>query len=328
MVLAHDLTKIVPGEFKGAAFKKGYIIKAEDIDTLKDMGKYNVFVVTLDSDEVHENVAARRVAAAAAGKGVGLADASEGKVNIKAEQEGLLKVNTGAMEEINLLGKLALVSLHGNSIVKKGQVVAAAKIIPLTIELNTIEKVEEICSKNEAVIKISPLHSLKAGIIITGSEVYYGRIKDKFGGILEEKINSLGGQVLDRKYAPDDAEMIYSLISEMIEKGAEIILVSGGMAVDADDVTPKAIEHASTRVVTYGLPLLPGAMCMIAYHNDVPIIGVPACGMYHKTTVLDVLLPRFFAKENVTKEELVKLAHGGICLHCEVCHYPVCPFGR
>lgn len=327
MVLAHDLTKIVPGVFKGAAFKKGHIVRPEDIDELKDAGKYNVFVVTLDDNQVHENEAAKRVAAAAASD-LSLTEPSEGKVNIKALTRGLLKIDIQALYDVNRLGRIALVCMHDNSVVEKDQIVAAAKIIPLTIEREAIEKAEQICSQSRPVISVRPFFSLKTGIIVTGSEVFYGRIKDKFGDMIKDKISYFGGEPLDIQYAPDDPAFIQKLILGSIENGAEIVLVSGGMAVDADDVTPKAIENSATEVVTYGMPLLPGSMCMIAYNNEIPIVGVPACAMYHKTTVLDAVYPRLLAKERFTRDAVVAFAHGGMCLNCDECRYPICPFGK
>ncbi|MBC7959568.1 MAG: molybdopterin-binding protein [Vallitaleaceae bacterium] len=328
LVLAHDLTKILPGVFKGAAFKKGHIVRSEDIEALKDAGKYHVFVVTLDEGQVHEDDAALRVATAATGGKLLLAEPGEGKVNIKSPVPGLLKVDISALDTINAIGKIALVCLHNNTLVEKDQIVAAAKIIPLTIGREEIEKIEQICQDNRPVFEVKPLYPLKTAVVITGSEVYFGRIIDKFGDPLKEKIRLYGGEPLDLQFAPDDEEFIKRLILESIEMGAQIVIVSGGMAVDSDDVTPKAIEQAATQVITYGIPLLPGAMCMIAYHNDVPIIGVPACAMYNKTTVLDLIYPRLLTQERVEKKELIGLGHGGLCLHCEVCRYPVCPFGK
>lgn len=328
MVLAHDLTKIIPGVFKGAAFKKGHIVREEDIEALKDAGKYNVFVVTLGDGQVHENEAAQRVAVAASADEMILSDPSEGKVNIKAGSRGLLKINKKALYEVNRLGKMALVSLHDNTLVEKDQIVAASKIIPLTIEGEEIEKAEQICRDSGPIVDVNPIFNLKTAVIITGSEVYYGRIKDKFGDTLKEKICIYGGEPFDLQFAPDDSEFIQKLILEAIEKGAQIVLVSGGMAVDADDVTPKAIANSATEVITYGIPLLPGAMCMIAYHNQIPILGIPACAMYHKTTVLDVIYTRLLTKERLTREDTIELAHGGLCLHCEICSFPVCPFGK
>ncbi len=328
MVLAYDLTKIVPGIFKGAAFKKGYVIKAEDIEELKNMGKYHIQAIDLSERDVHENDAAARIAHAAASKAAVVCAAVEGKANIKAGSSGILKINVKALEEANELGKAVLVTLHDNTLVEEGKIVAAAKIIPLTIEDELVKRIENICARNMPMIDIKPISCLKTGILVTGSEVYYGRIQDKFGDKLRDKVNHYGGQVLDIRYAPDEADFIVGEIKGLMESGAEVVLISGGMAVDADDVTPKAIERVASEVVTYGVPLLPGSMCMLAYAGSIPLIGVPACAMFSKTTILDIIYPRILTKERVGKADLLSLAHGGMCLNCETCSYPVCPFGK
>jgi molybdenum cofactor synthesis domain-containing protein len=328
MVLAHDLTKIVPDVFKGVAFKKGTIIREEDIEELKNMGKYNVFVVSLLEGDVHENEAAERIATAAASSGMVLCEAKEGKVNIKAGKNGILKVNKTVLEEINQIGNAVLVTMHDNTLVEEGKIVAAAKIIPLTIEEEIIKRAENILVLNKPVIDIKPVYSLKTGIIVTGSEVFYGRIQDKFGIQLRDKVRHYGGEPMEICYAPDDEDIISAEIKGAIEKGAQVVLISGGMAVDADDVTPKSIESIASRVVTYGLPVLPGAMCMLAYAGEVLLMGVPACAMFSKTTFLDIIYPRALTKEPLRKEDLRMLGHGGLCLQCDICHYPVCPFGK
>ncbi len=327
MVLAHDLTKIVPG-YKGAAFKKGYIIKEADIAELKNMGKNHLWVVELNEEQLHENDAARRIATAASSPKLTVSEALEGKANIKAAFDGVLEVNIKALSEINRIGKMALVTLHNNTVVKKDQIVAAAKIIPLTVELDDVHKAEQICLDNSPIIEIKPFFSLKTGIVVTGTEVYSGRIQDLFGEVLKNKINYYGGEFQDLRYAPDDRDFIERQILELITAGAEVILVSGGMAVDADDVTPQAIQNAATEVVTYGVPILPGSMCMIAYYNETAIIGVPGCAMFNKTTILDLVFPRILAKEHITRDEITMMGHGGICLQCETCRFPDCSFGK
>lgn len=328
MVLAHDLTKIVPGQFKGAAYKKGYIIKQEDIDKLKDMGKNHINVMELTENDVHENDAAIRIGTAISGEGVYITQPSEGKVTIKAKERGLLKINLEALEAVNDVELIIIATLHNNTVVEKDQAVAGTRIIPLAIEKAKIEKVEKICIDMDTIISVKEVKPLKVGIVVTGSEVYHGRITDKFGPVLEEKVRFYGGTLLGVKYASDDSEMIQDNINSFIEQGADIILTSGGMSVDADDVTPTAIKNISDRVITYGSPVLPGAMFMIAYKGNIPILGVPACGMYHKTTVLDLTLPRALTGEVLTRKDITSLGHGGLCLNCKVCHYPVCPFGK
>jgi molybdenum cofactor synthesis domain-containing protein len=328
MVLAHDLTKIIPGEFKGAAFKKGYIIKEEDIPMLKSMGKNNVFIMELDERTIHEEEAALRIARAAAGEGLYLTEPAEGKVNLKSNIDGLLKINLKALEEINSIDMIVLATLHNNTLVEKNKLVAGTKIIPLTIDKSKVEEVEDICKKVSSVISIKPVKSMKVGIVVTGTEVYEGRIKDKFAPVLAGKVEKYGCQLIGTKFAPDNIEMIQEAVNSLINDGAEIIMTSGGMSVDADDVTPNAIKGIADEVITYGSPVLPGAMFMLAYKGEVAVLGVPACGMYHKITVLDQVFPRVIAGDVLTRKDLASLAHGGLCQACEVCHYPICPFGK
>ena len=328
MVLAHDLTKVVPGEYKGAAFKKGYVVQEEDIEALKSMGKNHIFALELGENELHEEEAALRIGEGAAGKGVYMTSPAEGKVFIKAKQKGLLKVQKQALEEINAIDMVVLSTLHDHTLVEQDQNVAGAKVIPLVIPKEKIQQVEEVCQQYPFIIEVKPLHALSVGILVTGSEVYYGRIQDRFAPILQQKIEDLGGVCIKTTYAPDDVQEISAGITELLNRGAELVMVSGGMAVDADDVTPTTIAKIASEVISYGSPVLPGAMFMVAYAKEIPILGIPACGMVSKTTALDVVLPRIFAKEKITKQDITSLAHGGLCLGCDICRYPVCPLGK
>lgn len=328
MVLAHDLTKIVPGEFKGAAFKKGHIIQEKDIRELKSMGKNHVFILELDENTLHEDDAAKRIANAAAGVNITFEGPSEGKISLKASKMGLLKVNVEALDEINDIDMVIISTLHNNTLVEKDKTVAGTRIIPLTIDKDKIEKVENICEKYGKVIWVKDLKQYRAGIVVTGTEVFEGRIKDRFGPVLEQKVKDYGCIFNGIRYAPDDRDRIEKEIAAQIEDGAEVVLVSGGMSVDADDVTPSAIREISDKVITYGSPVLPGAMFMLAYKDNIPIIGVPACGMYHKITVLDLVFPRILAGELVTRKDIARLGHGGLCQNCRECRYPNCTFGK
>ncbi|MTI69065.1 MAG: molybdopterin-binding protein [Firmicutes bacterium] len=327
-ILAHDLTKIVPGKFKGARFKKGHIITKDDIEVLKDMGKNHIYSFVLNENSLHENESAITMGKAAIGKGVYTTKPSEGKVNIKAQKRGLLKINKKVLERVNNIDLLMLATLHNNTIVEKDQTVAATRIIPLVIEKEKIERFKNICKYEDSIVSVKPMYNLKTGIIVTGSEVYYGRIKDKFGDILKNKIDTYQSEYVGIKYAPDDPKLISKAMLELIDMGAEVILASGGMSVDADDVTPLAIRDISTEVISYGSPVLPGSMFMVAYRNDVTILGIPGCGMYHKVTVFDVIYPRVLAKEKLSKQDITSLAYGGLCMKCEICNYPICPLGK
>lgn len=327
-VLAHDLTKIVPGGFKGAAFKKGQIIKAEDIDVLKNMGKYHINVLELDENTLHENDAALRMAKAFAGEGLYMEGPSEGKMTLRALHRGILNIDLDLLGQINSIDGVMLSTLHKKTLVEPDQQVAGTRIIPLTIDAKVIEDIEALCEKKAPIISISRLMPVKIGIIITGTEVFEKRIEDKFGPVLIEKVKTYRGELLGVKFSPDDKEEIKKCIAAFKAAGAQLIMAAGGMSVDADDLTPKAIAESSDRVISYGSPVLPGAMFMLAYSGDVSLLGIPACSMYHRITVLDLVLPRIMAGEILTRMDLAMLGHGGLCLHCDVCRYPVCPFGR
>lgn len=328
MILAHDLTKIEPGKFKGPAYKKGHIIEESDIAGMKDAGKYHIYVMELNENMLHEEDAALRIANAVSGNGIYLEGPSEGKMTIKAKEGGLLKVNVEVLEKINMIDMITLATLHNNTLIRKDQAIAGTRVVPLSIEKEYIEEIEAICKEHGPILEIKELKNFKAGVVVTGTEVYEGRIKDKFGIVLENKIKDLGSTMIGTELSKDDEAMIKEKIEKLIDQGAEIILTSGGMSVDADDITPIAIRELSDEVISYGSPVLPGAMFMVAYKGDIPIVGVPACGMYHKVTVLDLILPRILAEERITKKDMASLGHGGLCLNCEVCTFPVCPFGK
>ncbi|MEF9951486.1 MAG: molybdopterin-binding protein [Clostridium sp.] len=327
MVLAHDMTKIVPGEFKGARFKKGHIVKADDIGELKSMGKNHIFILEIDDNMIHEEEAALRIASAAFGNGIKLTEPSEGKVNFLSKSKGLLKINTDALMEINMIEGVVLATLHTNTLVEEGKLVAGAKLIPLVCEKSKIEEVERICKKHGQVVSIKEVKDYKVGVVVTGTEVYEGLIKDKFGPLLRNKADDYGCTIEDVLYSKDDEAMIKGCIEDLLNRGCEIIITSGGMSVDPDDLTPSVIRDVADEVVTYGSPVIPGAMFMIAYKGDIPIVGLPACGMFFKITVFDLVFKRLIAGDRITKKDMASLAHGGICQNCSVCHYPICTFG-
>jgi hypothetical protein len=327
MALGHDITQIVPGVFKGVAFKRGYIIQKEDISKFLEIGKENIYVIDI-KDKIHEDDAAKRIAKASIGKNIKLTEPSEGKVGFIAEKNGLLKINVKALNEINNVEDVIFSTMHTNQRIKKDQTFAGTRIIPLCTKKENIKNVEEICKKNFPLIEIKPFFSFKAGIVTTGSEIYHGRIKDKFGGIVTSKFEELGSQVFKQILVSDDVEMTVNAIHEIIRKGAEIIAITGGMSVDPDDQTPTSIVAAGGKVVKYGAPVLPGAMFMLAYIDDIPIIGLPACVIFYKTTILDLLLPRILSGEKLTAQDINVMGHGGFCQTCSKCRYPVCGFGK
>lgn len=328
-VLAHDITEIRPGEFKGRAFRKGHIIRKEDVSHLQRLGKENLFVLHIADDEMHEDDAAYALAHALMGEGVKVkGEPKEGKINIIAETDGLLKINRDALLAFNMLGDIMCATLHDNTVVKKGQTVAGTRAIPLIVKRDVVEAAVSIGVNAGNIIRVRPVRKPKAGVVITGNEVYHGRIKDAFAPVITEKIKAVGGEIAGIYYAPDDEAFIGARLRELIKAGADLLITTGGMSVDADDVTRFAIRELGVEHITYGSAVLPGAMFLVAYLGDIPILGIPACGMYAKTTIFDLILPRILAGEKVGRRELAELGHGGLCMKCGECRYPVCPFGK
>lgn len=327
--LAHDITEIRPGEFKGAAFNRGHTVCSEDICHLQKLGKNHLYLLDLAEDEIHEDQAAAILAQALAGEGIVWENnPREGKIKLTAEVDGILAVNATTLAAFNMVDEVMCATLHSHTLVKKGDLVAATRAIPLVMKRAPVERAAAIARQDGAVVSVKTLRKLKAGLVITGNEVYHGLIKDRFAPILTEKVTALGSKVDRIAFAPDDAEFISNAIGSHLDAGCNLLLLSGGMSVDPDDVTRKGIRLAGAGEFSYGSAVLPGAMFLVAYLEDVPLLGIPACGLYHRATVLDLVLPRILAGEKIGKSELAFLGYGGLCRDCSKCSYPHCSFGK
>jgi hypothetical protein len=327
--LAHDMTEVRPGEFKGAAFQKGHTVCDEDLCRLQKMGKNHLYVVDLDENEIHEDQAAAILADALAGEGIVWKDEPrEGKIKLLADRDGLFAVNTAALAAFNMVDEVMCATLHNHTLVKKGELVAATRAIPLVMKRTPIERAAAIARQNGAVLTVNSIRKARVGLVITGNEVYHGLIEDRFAPILTEKVEALGSQVAGVALAPDDAGLISKAIRSNLDQGCNLLMLSGGMSVDPDDVTRQGIRSAGASEMHYGASVLPGAMFLVAYVGDVPLLGIPACGLFHRITVLDLVLPRILTGEKIGKTELAFHGHGGLCKDCKQCVYPHCPFGK
>jgi molybdenum cofactor synthesis domain-containing protein len=326
--LAHDLTQIVPGKFKGAAFRKGHIVKKEDLPRLLDMGKKQVFVLELSPGELHEDEAAKRMAKVMAGKGIGRRGPREGKIDFLSKGFGLLKVDVAAVQKINSVGALILSTRHNFSTVHPGEVVGGTRTIPLTVRESKVKKVEEICRRSGPVLEILPFKKKKVGVVVTGSEIFEGRIKDTSADKVRKKAEAFGSKIVRVAVTPDDPDWIGREIREMKKEGCRVVVTTGGLSVDPDDVTLEGIRRSGAEVVFYGTPVLPGSMTAYARLGKTAILGGPACVVHDPVTALDLLLPRILADAPISPKDAVRLGHGGLCLRCPVCKFPVCPFGR
>jgi hypothetical protein len=327
--LAHDITEIRPGEFKGPAFRKGHTVCNDDLCRLQKLGKNHLYVLDLDEDEIHEDEAASIMAGALAGEGVVFRDEPrEGKINLLADRDGLLAVDTAALAAFNMVDEVMCATLHNHTLVKSGEQIGATRAIPLVMKRAPIGRAAAIAGQNGGVLSVRPLRRAKAGLLITGNEVFHGLIEDRFAPILTEKVTARGGLVSGTAFVPDDADIISQAIHSHLDQGCDLLLLSGGMSVDPDDVTRLGILAAGATEMHYGAAVLPGAMFLVAYIGDVPLLGVPACGLYHRITALDLILPRILAGERIGKAQLAFLGHGGLCKDCPECVYPGCLFGK
>lgn len=330
-VLCHDITQIIKDEKKGVLFKKGHIVREEDIPALLSVGKEHLFVWEKQEGFLHENEGAQILYKICAGDHMHGTEVKEGKIELIADCDGLLKIRKKQLLEVNSLGEMMIASRHGNFPVRKGDKIAGTRIIPLVIEKEKMDRAEKLAGE-EPLFSILPFKNKKAGIVTTGSEVKKGLIQDTFTPVLKEKLGEYSCQVMGQTTPGDDCRQITADILKFIEEGADMVICSGGMSVDPDDRTPGAIKDTGAQIITYGAPVLPGAMLLLAYYKkngkSIPILGLPGCVMYAKRTVFDLILPRIMADDPVKAEEIAAYGEGGLCLNCSVCTFPNCGFGK
>ena len=326
MELCHDITEMNDG-FKGVAFKRGHIIREEDIDHMLRIGKQHIFVWEENDGEIHEDDCARRMAAMAPVAGTHYTEPAEGKVLLFADVRGMFRVNTQLLKKIDSIGDITICTLPDHYPVEAGARLASMRIVPLVTKEEQIIQAEALCAK-EPLLRLLPYQHKKIGVIITGSEVYHGRIKDKFQPVVRAKMKQYPGEIVGITICDDDLDMIVGAAGQLLDQGADFLIFTGGMSVDPDDLTPTAVRQLGAEIITHGVPSQPGNMTLVAYMGDVPILGVPGAAIKLPTTIFDVLLPQIFAGEKITREELVGLADSGLCQMCKSCHWPNCTFGR
>ena len=326
-VLCHDMTQIIKDQYKDARFRKGHVVTEEDIPVLLSMGKEHLYVWEMTPGMVHENDAAERLLALCGQENMIRSGVKEGKIELIADCDGLLKIDRAALLAVNRTPQMMIATIHGDLPVKKGQKLAGTRIIPLVIEQEKMDAMQAAAGA-EPILNVLPMQAKKVGIITTGSEVFKGRIEDKFTPILQSKLAVYGCEMVFHKVCNDDPAGITAAILEAKAAGCELIFTTGGMSVDPDDRTPLAIKNTGADIITYGAPVLPGAMFLVSYLDGVPVCGLPGCVMYAKRTIFDLLLPRLLADDPITAEDIARLGEGGLCLNCEVCHWPNCGFGH
>lgn len=327
-VLCHDMTQIIPGTYKDARFRKGHVVQEEDIPVLLSMGKENLYVWEMTPGMVHENDAAERLCALCRNEHMDRSAVKEGKIELTAAMDGLFRVDSERLNAVNLLEDIMIATRHGNTAVHKGDKLAGTRVIPLVIEEEKL-KAAEAAAGSAPLLELLPWKLKTAGIVTTGSEVAKGLIQDAFTPVVERKLAAFGIETVERRMPGDDMEAVAQAVREVRSGGVDLILCTGGMSVDPDDNTPGAVKRSGANIVTYGAPVLPGAMFLLGYFEDgTPVCGLPGCVMYAKSTIFDLVLPRLAAGIPVTRAEIAAMGEGGLCLGCSVCTYPNCGFGK
>ena len=327
--LAHDITEIKPGEFKGPSFRKGHTVEQGDLCHLMRLGKRHLYILDLNEDRIHEDQAVLEMAKALAGPGVTFGgNPREGKLELRASYDGLFKVQVDPLVEFNLMPDVMCATIHNHTPVTKGQNLAGTRAIPLVIERKALDRALEIPRQSYPLLSVKSFQRMKAGLIITGSEVYDGLIEDRFEAIVEKKLTAYGSELVKTIILPDDQERISTAVGDFLKQGLDMIVTTGGMSVDPDDVTRHSIHMAGVDEIYYGSGVLPGAMFQLAYCGKTPIVGIPACALFHEATIFDLILPRLLAGERPGNADLARLAHGGLCLNCPTCRFPACSFGK
>ena len=326
MTLCHDITAMYDG-FKGAAFKRGHVITQEDIPKLLSIGKQHVFIWEEQAGEIHEEDAARRLSQMTMVNGAHYGTISEGKIQLFADQPGMFRVDKALLEAVNRIGDITITTLPDHYPVKTGDRLVSMRIVPLVTEKQQIVEAEDLC-RGKQLYDLRPFQPMKVGIIITGSEIYHGRIKDKFEAVARTKLAHYPADILGVRVCDDELDMIVQAGRDFIAAGADLLVFSGGMSVDPDDLTPSAIRAMGADIVSYGVPSQPGNMTLVAYLGHTALLGVPGAAISRPTTMFDVLLPQIFSGDPLTKDDLLRLGEGGLCQMCDNCHFPNCTFGR
>lgn len=327
-VLCHDITQIIPGVTKDAVFRKGHIITEEDIPVLLSVGKEHIYIWEKNENILHENEAAEILRDICMGEHMKPSEPKEGKIELTAEIDGLFLADTARLKAVNSLGRMMIATRSAGVPVKKGDKLCGTRIIPLVIEKEAMAKAKEVAG-DTPLLQLKPFRPLKYGVVTTGSEVFHGRITDKFTPVIEQKLTAYGCEMVAHEICDDDDKGITAAINKMLADGVEMVVCTGGMSVDPDDRTPLAIRNTGANIVSYGAPVLPGAMFLVSYMPDGrPVCGLPGCVMYAKRTIFDICLPYLLADEPITADYLAGLGNGGLCLNCPVCVWPNCGFGK
>lgn len=324
--LAHDITEIRPEKgVKHRAFKRGHVVTEDDLERLRDLGKNYLYITGPEDTDVHEDDAALTVAPLAAGVGIDHeAEPCEGKIAFRARHDGVFRVDADRLLAIHRLAIPALPTLPGNYPVRKGQTVAAFRIIPLTCERAILDAV--VALLGEPLLRVDPFIVRDAAILVTGTEVYEGRIEDGFIPRLTAAVAGYDVPIATSAVVPDDRAVIASHIEQMAAQ-CGLVMVTGGTSVDPDDVTTAAMRDAGVEFAVKGMPVQPGNNFTIGYLGETAVCAIPAATLFFKATAFDIFLPRMLAGERIGVEQIAAMGLGGLAQPGTDACFPNATFG-
>ena len=293
--------------------RKGTRVGVEELALLRELGYARVWVAELSPDDVLEDEVARRLATAMSGPGVEISSLSTGRANVRAVNSGIFKVDVDTLRLINRVAGLAIATRSNNNVVTHGQIVATVKVVPYAMPRLDVEVAEAAAGEAGGILSIRPFQALSVGIVLTGNQASADRLRRVYGGAIRERVEGMGSHVADEFFTVEDADAIARVIGRLVHRGVDVIVVAGETSiVDVNDITPQGVRAAGGEIQVYGAPVDPGNLLMLAYVDNVPVLGAPGCVRSRSANVIDLVLPRLLAGEHLTKEDIVELGHGGL----------------
>ncbi len=307
-ILGHNIV----GSEGRRVLRKGRLLSEADIDKLRAIGRSQIHVAELAADDVDENSAARRIANAILGDNFRLSKVATGRVNIYAQQLGLLRVDADALFALNRLAGVTLATLPANAVVQPGKMVATIKIIPYALSAEIVAA----ATASVTILTLTPLQAKSVGMILSGFPTAQERIVRSFDNAIRPRIEALNAQLTEIAFVPLEDEQgeanLASAIEQLVERVDLLILAGDTAIMDRHDIAPNAIERAGGQIEIFGVPVDPGNLLLLGYKDFRPIIGAPGCARSPKDNIVDIVLPRLLAGDHLTAEDIISFALGGL----------------
>lgn len=304
-VLAHSL-----GAPTG--FRKGRVLSADDVAALRAAGYDSVVAAQLDPGDVGEDEAASRIAARLAAPGLKVAAPFTGRVNLFAEQAGLLLVDEGAVDRLNLVDEaVTLATIANETPVEPRQMVATIKIIPFAVSGEALERAE--AALNGPILTLAPYRPHRAVLIQTRLPALKDSVVAKTVGVTRERLAALSMDLVADLTCPHEPAAVAASVEAALEHAPDVVLIAGASAItDRRDVLPDGIERAGGTVEHFGMPVDPGNLMLLARHGERRILGLPGCARSPKPNGADRVLQRLAAGLPMDAREIMRMGAGGL----------------